>query len=147
APCRQSCVLKGPDREKPSTAGGSEAANVADFGNKGGGDKERHASEGLISRRHGGHGPGRYDVTQLLLQSGQPSLRSIDRLNLILKGLTDAAVGYDQTSGSPPSGRSKTGGRGIIGNKLCPFLRPLLLRCSQCCGIATLTQRAMDNRG
>jgi hypothetical protein len=26
-----------------------ESADVSDFGNKGGGDKERHASQGLIS--------------------------------------------------------------------------------------------------
>jgi hypothetical protein len=36
-----------------------------------------------------------------------------------------------------------------IGNALCPFSCASLLRCSRsvpCCGIATLTQRPMDNK-
>jgi len=58
---------------------------IANLRNKGDGDKERHTPERLVGRHHGRHRPGRHDLTQLLLQSCQASLRGGDSLKLILE--------------------------------------------------------------
>src|ERR1700746_738294 len=58
---------------------------IANLRNKGDGDKERHTPERLVGRHHGRHRPGRHDLTRLLLQSCQASLRGGDSLKLILE--------------------------------------------------------------
>src|SRR5215469_13505476 len=58
---------------------------TANLRSKGDGDKESHTPERLVGRHHRRHRPARHDLTQLLLQSCQASLRCDDSLKLILE--------------------------------------------------------------
>jgi len=64
--------------------------------------------------------------------------------------LTGAAVGYDLTSGSHPVDDPRLGGLGThrehaVSLFCVPSCCAVLASCA-CCGIATLTQRPMDNK-
>jgi hypothetical protein len=58
---------------------------IANLRNKGDGDKERHTPERLVGRHHRRHRSGWHDLTQLLLQGCQASLRRGNSLKLILE--------------------------------------------------------------